>query len=134
MSVRQLPVFYACDRCPAYCCSYPRIVVKEDDIDRLAEHFGIDRTTARRRFTKRGWEPGERVLRHQWDEIFESVCRFLDRGSRRCKIYEARPTVCRDYPNRVRCGYYDFLAAERQSQEDREYIATTDHRDLGRRP
>ncbi len=128
MPRRELPVFYSCDRCPAYCCSYPRIVVREVDIDRLAEHFGIDRDAACRRFTKRGWEPGERVLRHQRDRIYESVCRFLDREGRRCKVYEARPKICHDYPNRVRCGYYDFLAAERQSQEDPDYIATTDHR------
>ncbi len=131
MDAKPLPVFYSCDRCPAYCCTYPRIIVKPADIDRLARHFGLDREAARRRFTKHGWEPGERVLRHRRDAIFDTACRFLDRDSRECKIYEARPEICRDYPNRVRCGYYDFLAAERRSQEDPDYIATTDHRDLG---
>ncbi len=131
MNSKPLPVFFSCHRCPAYCCSYKRIEVKEADVDRLAEHFGLDREAARRRFTKQGWEPGERVLRHKRDRIFETACRFLDEDSRECTIYEARPAICRDYPNRVRCGYYDFLAAERRSQEDPEYIATTDQRDLG---
>ncbi len=130
MSNTRLPVFYSCDRCPAYCCSYPRIILHDEDIARLAQHFSLNLEAARRRFTKKGWEPGERVLRHRWDRIYGSVCRFLDDDSRRCTIYEARPGICREYPNTVRCGYYDFLAAERQSQEDPEYIATTDHRDL----
>lgn len=130
MSATQLPVFYSCDRCPAYCCSYPRIILQDGDIERLAEHFGLSLDAARRRFTKKGWEADERVLRHRRDRIYGSVCRFLDDDTRQCTIYEARPGICRNYPNRVRCGYYDFLAAERQSQEDPEYIATTDHRDL----
>ncbi len=124
----ELPVFYACDRCPSYCCSYPRIAVTAADVRRLARHFGVDAATARKRFTKRGQEEGERVLRHRHDEIFGSACRFLDRESRRCTVYRARPEVCRDYPGGVRCGYYDFLAAERRMQEDPEYIATTWHR------
>ncbi len=130
MSDTSLPVFYSCARCPAYCCSYPRIVVQEADVDRLARRFSLGRGAACRRFTKQGWEPGERVLRHRQDRIYGSVCRFLDDDTRGCKIYESRPAICRDYPNRARCGYYDFLAAERKSQEDPEYIATTDHRDL----
>ncbi len=130
MSTTRLPVFYSCDRCPAYCCSYPRIILHDEDIKRLAQHFGLTLESARRRFTKKGWEPDERVLRHRQDRIYGTACRFLDDDSRRCTIYKARPEICRDYPNRVRCGYYDFLAAERQSQEDPEYIATTDHRDL----
>ncbi|HSM59894.1 MAG TPA: hypothetical protein VK849_03810, partial [Longimicrobiales bacterium] len=63
-----LPVFYDCHNCPSYCCSYPRIAVTAKDVARLARHFGIDAMTARRRFTKKGDEPGEVVLRHQKDE------------------------------------------------------------------
>ena len=32
--------------------------------------------------------------------------------------------ACRTYPG-GRCGYYDFLAFERRTQEDPEYISTT---------
>ena len=31
---RSLPVFYNCDRCAGYCCSYPRIEATPGDIRR----------------------------------------------------------------------------------------------------
>ena len=81
---------YDCDVCPAYCCSYPRVILTKKDMKRLARHFGVGLAEARKRFTKKGAENGERVLRHRKDHIYKSVCRFLDRESRECTIYEAR--------------------------------------------
>jgi Fe-S-cluster containining protein len=122
---RKLPVFYDCSKCPAYCCTYTRIEVKLRDIQRLARHFGIGVRAAKKRFTKRGEDPGEIVLRHKKDEHFGTACRFLDSETRRCTIYEARPGVCREFPGTVRCGYYDFLSFERGTQEDENYVSTT---------
>ena len=113
---------YDCSLCPAYCCSYPRIIVGKKDLKRLARHFGIDPAAARKKFTKRGAEKGERVLRHRKDTVYQSVCRFLDRESRQCTIYKARPKVCRQYPGERHCGYYDFLTFERRAQDDPEFI------------
>ena len=113
---------YDCDLCPAYCCSYPRVIVDKKDLRRLARHFGVSLKKARKKFTKKGDDPGERVLRHHKDHIYESVCQFLDRASRQCTIYRARPEICRDYPGGRRCGYYDFLTFERDAQEDPEFI------------
>ena len=62
---RALPVFYDCTKCPAYCCSYARIEVKPRDVTRLARHFEIGVEQALSRFTKRGEDPGEIVLRHK---------------------------------------------------------------------
>jgi uncharacterized protein len=111
---------YDCLKCPAYCCTYDRIVVNKRDLTRLAKHFDIDDETAERRFTK--VVEGERVLRHQKDAIFGSACMFLDAKSRRCTIYEARPGVCHEYPDKPRCGYYEFLTWERTHQDDDEFI------------
>jgi Fe-S-cluster containining protein len=119
------PIFYSCARCPAYCCSYARIVVNKRDLARLAKHFGVEVKEAERRFTKKGYENGERILRHQDDEHYGTVCRFLDTETRNCTIYEARPKICRDFPGVNRCGYYDFLSFERRTQEDPDYISTT---------
>jgi len=119
-----LKILYDCDLCPAYCCSYARIIVDNKDIGRLAKHFGISRKEARRKFTKKGHEPGERVLRHRKDEHYGTVCRFLDRETRMCTIYEARPAICGDYPGLRKCGYYDFLKFERLLQEDDEFVPT----------
>ena len=52
------------------------------------------------------------------------ICRFFDTEKRRCTIYTARPTICREYPGGG-CGYYSFLMSERNSQEDSDHIAST---------
>ncbi len=121
-------VFYNCGRCPAYCCSYPHIRVGKRDLARLAKHFDMSVEAARTKFTKRGEKPGERVLRHKADDIFVTICQFLDSKSRSCTVYRVRPKICRDFPGGVRCGYYDFLSFERRLQKDPDYVATTDNR------
>jgi uncharacterized protein len=111
---------YDCSKCPAYCCSYDRIDVNKRDLARLARHFGIDVETARKRFTR--VVEGDTVLRHQPDKLFGTICMFLDTKTRRCTIYDARPGVCHEYPEKSRCGYYDFLSWERKFQEDDEFV------------
>jgi hypothetical protein len=119
-----LPIFYNCNRCPAYCCSYPRIPVQPSDVERLAAHFGLTPEAAARKFTKRGEDPGEVILRHQPDATYGTICRFLNLETRRCTVYEARPDICRSYPGQNRCGYYDFLSFERRAQEDPDFLPT----------
>lgn len=121
----RLKVAYDCTKCPAYCCSYPLIEAGKRDIARLAKHFGISYEQAERRFTKYDSGAKVRTLRHQQDEHFKQVCRFLDTEKRRCTVYEARPAVCRDFPDGKRCGYYDFLQFEREQQGDPQWVATT---------
>ena len=116
---------FNCFNCPAYCCSYPRIEVKKRDLVRLAKHFEISVEAARKKFLKRGEDKDEWILRHQQDEYYGTVCRFLDTDSRQCTIHTARPQICRDYPGGRRCGYYDFLSFERRALEDPEHVATT---------
>jgi Fe-S-cluster containining protein len=116
---------YSCSKCPAYCCSYPLIEITKRDVARLARHFGLSDEAAEARFTT--YDAGEKamVLRHRKDDVFDSVCQFLDRKTRRCSVYDARPGVCREYPDSARCGYYEFLKFEREQQDDPQYIATT---------
>jgi Fe-S-cluster containining protein len=121
---RSLPILYDCSRCPAYCCTYTRIEVTPKDIARLAARFGITPEEAERKFTRKGYEPGERILRHRKDEIFGTACRFLDPETRKCTVYEHRPSICRDYPATRRCGYWEFLKFERHAQEDKELAIT----------
>lgn len=124
----RLPIFYNCRRCPAYCCSYPHIVVSERDLARLAKHLGLTLRKAYRTLTKRGPSEGERVLRHRKDDTFGTVCRFLDRDSRKCTVYSARPRICRQFPGTRRCGYYDFLSFERRALDDPEHVSVTYNR------
>jgi uncharacterized protein len=57
-------------------------------------------------------------LRKVEDKLFDSTCVFLDQDKRGCSIYHARPNVCREYPDRPRCVYYDVLQFERKQQGD----------------
>jgi uncharacterized protein len=116
---------YSCAKCPAYCCSYPDIEVTKRDIERLAKRFALDYRVAEERFTKCDTKGKARLLRHQQDTVFATVCTFLDVKTRRCTVYESRPGVCRDYPDSKHCGYYDFLRFERAHQADPEFIALT---------
>jgi hypothetical protein len=116
---------YSCSKCPAYCCSYPEIEITPRDIQRLARHFGVEYAQAEERFTKHDAAEKGRLLRHRKDTVFATVCMFLDQGSRSCGVYDARPGVCRDYPDSPRCGYYEFLRFERTHQDDPEFIALT---------
>ncbi len=114
-------VYFDCSKCPAYCCSiYERVVVTKRDINRLAKYFGVSVETATRRYTK--LYNDERVLRRKKDVIFEETCQFLNQETRGCGIYHARPAVCREYPDRSRCAYYDVLQFERKQQDDPNVI------------
>jgi Fe-S-cluster containining protein len=109
--------YYDCNECPAYCCSiYERVQVTRRDIRRLAKHFGVTEEIATVRYTK--FFEKERVLRRKADPIFGQACQFLNAETRKCTIYDARPAVCRQYPDTTRCAYYDLLKFERQQQGD----------------
>jgi Fe-S-cluster containining protein len=116
---------YDCLKCPGYCCSYQEIEVNQRDIDRLAKHFGISPKQAEERFTK--WKASESIhlMRHRKDTVFDSICMMFDQDKRRCTVYEARPGVCRKYPDSKTCGYYEFLKFEREQQGDEELVALT---------
>ena len=115
-SKKSTRTFYNCRECPAFCCSvYPRVRVEKEDIERLAEHFEISFEEAEKRFTKQCGD--ERVLRRKKDALLGETCKFLDPETRGCTIYEARPEICRTYPDRPRCVYYDLWKFEEGLQE-----------------
>ncbi|HYY41913.1 MAG TPA: YkgJ family cysteine cluster protein, partial [Pyrinomonadaceae bacterium] len=64
----------------------------------------------------------ERVLRRKADPIFGKACKFLDPQTRGCTIYHARPAVCREYPARSHCAYYDLIQFERRQQADESVV------------
>lgn len=113
----QKKVHYDCSKCPAYCCSiYERVEVTKRDLNRLAKYFKMTVEATEKRYTK--MHSGERVLRRKKDPIFGMACQFLDHETRGCTIYHGRPNVCREYPARTRCNYYDLLQFERRQQDD----------------
>jgi uncharacterized protein len=116
-------VYFDCSKCPAYCCSvYERVQVSKRDLNRLARYFEVSAEAAEKRYTKIDRSSNERVLRRKKDVIFEQACMFLNQETRGCSIYHARPQVCREYPDRTRCAYYDLLKFERIQQDDPEVL------------
>jgi Fe-S-cluster containining protein len=117
---------FQCEKCPGYCCTHPAIEVTDADIRRLASHFGISPRVARKRYTYQYLRESrtEQILRHQKDTVYKSVCRLFDRETRRCSVYAARPSVCRKYPYGNKCGYYEWLAFERNHTGDENYVPT----------
>ncbi|MBC8031120.1 MAG: YkgJ family cysteine cluster protein [Pyrinomonadaceae bacterium] len=114
-------VKYDCDKCVAYCCSiYERVQVTPKDVRRLAEHFKVTTEAAALRFTKLNGK--ERILRRRADRLFGQACMFLNQDTRKCTIYDARPDVCREFPDSSRCAYFDLIEWERKQQDDPDVI------------
>jgi Fe-S-cluster containining protein len=77
-----------CASCRACCCKSEVMLMSEDDIPyRLTE---VD-----------PW--GGRIMKR----LDDGWCAALDRGTMLCRIYERRPTICRDFA----VGESDCLAA-----------------------
>ncbi len=115
---------YDCLKCPGYCCSYPIVEVKKRDAKRIADHFGLTQAQADKKFFKKA-DGYERVMKRKPDTHFGKICQFFDTDKRRCTIYEARPSTCREFPGDDNCGYWDFLAFERETQKDRKFVSST---------
>ena len=112
---------YDCDKCVAYCCSvYERVQVTPGDIRRLAAHFRVLPEVASQRFTKLFAK--ERILRRKADRLFGQACMFLNQETRKCTVYNARPAVCREFPDASRCAYFDLIEFERKQQDDPDVI------------
>jgi len=115
------PLKYDCDKCVAYCCSiYDRVQVTPRDVRRLASHFRVTSEVATERFTK--VYNDERILRRKADRLFGQACMFLDQETRKCTIYNARPSTCREFPTTTRCAYFDLIEFEREQQDDPDVI------------
>jgi uncharacterized protein len=115
---------YDCLKCPGYCCSYPVIEVKDADAARIAKYFNLTSAQAEKKYFKSA-HGYKRVMRRKADQHFGKICQFFDTDARRCTIYHARPSTCRAFPGPDHCGYYDFLAFERGTQEDETFISNT---------
>jgi hypothetical protein len=98
------------------------VQVTKRDLNRLAKYFGVPVEVAEKRYTKIHAASGERVLRRKKDHIFGEACQFINPETRGCTIYHGRPQVCREYPDRTRCSYYDLLQFERRQQDDEDVL------------
>lgn len=79
-----------CRQCGSCCRDFPDIVIKKDEVKRLAKHFKISPSKIKRKYgiMHRGT--------HTW-QFKGNPCPFL-KGKNHCTIYELRPRTCQSFP------------------------------------
>ncbi|MFO0013343.1 MAG: YkgJ family cysteine cluster protein [Planctomycetota bacterium] len=86
---------FECTGC-GNCCSGPQtgyVWVNDEDIQRIAAHLGApDADAFERQFVRKVRDRKSLV------EYSDGDCIFLDPPTRRCMIYEVRPSQCRTWP------------------------------------
>ncbi len=100
------PMNYDCSDCPSYCCAYPIIPVTVSDIRRFAKALGLTYQEARERHTEPEGKNRRKIRQRPDAQFGASACTFLDRRTRLCTIYEARPEVCSSHPGDD-CEWHD---------------------------
>lgn len=84
---------FACTQCGACCSGEPGYVwVDRNEIKAIAFELGMDATTFQRKYVRQ--VGGRKSLL----EYPDGDCILLDRETRRCKVYRARPVQCRTWP------------------------------------
>lgn len=84
---------FRCTQCGDCCTGSPGAVwVTDEELQRIAEHTGKTIGELRLFHTRR---IGDRT---SLSEYANGDCTFFDGRTRRCAIYEARPTQCRTWP------------------------------------
>lgn len=78
-----------CLQCANCCKSIPPIVSRRDQ-DRISKHLGMDSRSFFDKYLFKD-EDGDTVLK-------QVPCPFLE-SDNKCKIYEVRPSACRQYPH-----------------------------------
>jgi Fe-S-cluster containining protein len=92
-----------CNYCPGYCCYRlpgSTLLLKADDINRMARHFAISDGEVRKQFLEN---------KNTFKTREDGSCILLanDRLCKRCTIHEARPQQCRDFPHDNPCPYLE---------------------------
>jgi Fe-S-cluster containining protein len=82
----------SCLNCAAFCCKLAGYVeVRRADIRRLAKFLGLTVPEFEAKHLVEKTRKGEKLIKSGYD-----TCQFLG-PDRRCTVYEARPTDCRQY-------------------------------------
>jgi hypothetical protein len=109
---REWDLRFECTECGDCCTNrgdYAYVYVNREEVRQLAAHFEVSPSAFRRRYTFRD-EDGWTQLK-----VDDKRCIFLDPGSRRCTVYDARPVQCRTFP-----FWPEFVKNGRWTAEPRE--------------
>lgn len=100
-----------CVKCAECCKSYPSVELSKNEIYSLEQVTGLHFDN----FTN---TKGKAVVKGYFLQSQENGdCVFLDKdnGVYSCKVYEARPRICQDYPSEPR--QIEFCDANRKNSE-----------------
>lgn len=117
---------FDCTKCTGFCCSHPIIAISEKEAEQVAKHLGIQMSEMKKHYLDVVHDPKEPEysIQHKPDYMHGSICKFyrpVAEGRDKpagCTVYEARPEVCRKYPYRKTCGFYEFLSHHRESSDN----------------
>ncbi len=92
-----------CSDCRSKCCSIFDVQVNKKDAKRISEHLNV----SDKKFISSYCESvdGRNYLRYKKISTGEDFCIFINPKDFRCRIYEVRPKMCRDFE----CARYEGL-------------------------
>jgi Fe-S-cluster containining protein len=96
---------FECSDCGNCCTQCAPIDVTMEDLKRIADYFGKSMKVAAKRHCRINPANGLLFIKH------DRPCKFYGLKNKKCKIYEARPEICRLHP---------FLSSE--PIESREFM------------
>jgi Fe-S-cluster containining protein len=82
---------YDCCKC-ANCCKHYDIRIEQEDIPAIAEYLEQTESDFALKYLRRDKDEAGVFI------VDDKPCSFLDADGK-CRIYEARPQVCRDFPH-----------------------------------
>jgi hypothetical protein len=111
-------------KCASFCCKVAGYVeVRRRDIRRLADHFGLTVREFEDKHLVEKTRKGEKLIKSAFN-----TCQFLG-ADRKCTVYSARPTDCREYVcwDQYDTKVYDFayfyqtaISAQRKAEAKRD--------------
>lgn len=92
----------------ANCCKTTPALLTDEDVNRISRHLKISVRDFLFNYTARD-DDGDLVYK-------QTPCVFLD-GNNYCKIYDARPKACREYPHTQQKNQQSILALSAKNTE-----------------
>lgn len=89
----QIASAFECQRCGNCCTKTKHIKLTQRDIARMIAGYGLHRDS----FVTHNTPHGNKFLAGDFIK-HDHPCQFYDASIPGCKIYDARPTVCRKFP------------------------------------
>ncbi len=89
----KLQAEFKCEQCGMCCCLGSGITIDEEEVEALAALYSMDKEEFKRECLIAAPDGTGK-----FSPVIDRPCGFLEFGSRKCTVHEAKPRICRDYP------------------------------------